>query len=504
VESDRFDHLARVLAGAGTRRHLLGALAGAPVLGGLLAVLDPEEAEAKKRRRRRKKRRRKRKGKADDKRQRKQDRRACKPRPQDVVCAGRCGSVKNKQTCGKTVDCGSCDCDPPCSECFTCQGNGDAPGTCVPQAGAPCGPGQTCQNGVLQPQGTCDGSGSCVAADPVSCAPYLLCDGSTCASTCAANDECTDLCCDGACQECCADADCGSNALCVDGVCHACDVTCDDDPGACGEALQAALEDESLTTIYVCPGTYQGGFNIYRSVTVIGAGGGAAPATNTVLSGNTSLRVLRIHSEAGPVVLAGLHITGGRANGAPGAGLFHEGTSLLARDCTIAGNKGVGAIGAGIYQLSGSMTLVRCTIRNNENENVLGVAEGNGGGMFVTGNASTTLEDCQVLDNHADNTGGGIFISLANVILAGTTTVSGNSAFNGGGIWAGGGTLEIAETCQVTGNEAFASNGGGIRQAGGAVTLLGTDPSSIVINNCHENCVGNVPKCASTPVYCPA
>jgi hypothetical protein len=45
-------------------------------------------------------------------------------------------------------------------------------------------------------------------------------------------------------------------------------------------------------------------------------------------------------------------------------------------------------------------------------------------------------------------------------------------------------------------------SGGGIRRSGGTVTLRGANPSPIVVNNCHENCAGNVPRCAATPVSC--
>jgi predicted outer membrane repeat protein len=114
-----------------------------------------------------------------------------------------------------------------------------------------------------------------------------------------------------------------------------------------------------------------------------------------------------------------------------------------------------------------------------------------------------TLEDSQVVDNYSENVGGGMYIVEGSVILTGTTTFSGNSAFQGGGIFANGGTLEIAETCRVTRNEAFTGTGGGIRRNGSAVTLQGLDPSPIVVENCHENCVGGVPKCAEEPVYCP-
>jgi hypothetical protein len=146
MDARRFDVLTRTLSSPDTRRRVLGVLASAPLLGGLVTFLDQDEAEGRKRRERRKDRHRRRKGKADSKRRK----RRCKPKRKAKVCAGRCGVVKNRKTCGKRIDCGPCDCDPPCGECFTCQGNGDAPGTCVPRTGAPCGQ-QTCKDGVLQP-----------------------------------------------------------------------------------------------------------------------------------------------------------------------------------------------------------------------------------------------------------------------------------------------------------------------------------------------------------------
>lgn len=163
MDGSHFDALVRVLSTRDSRRRVLTRVAALPVLGGLAGILSPGDATGKKRRKRRKRRQR-RKREKHDKRQKSRTR--CKPRPIATICAGKCGPVKSMQTCGKTVDCGSCDCNPPCGACFACQGNGDAPGTCVPQAGAPCGPGQTCEDGVLQPQGTCDGNGSCLVALP--------------------------------------------------------------------------------------------------------------------------------------------------------------------------------------------------------------------------------------------------------------------------------------------------------------------------------------------------
>ena len=121
---------------------------------------------------------------------------------------------------------------------------------------------------------------------------------------------------------------------------------------------------------------------------------------------------------------------------------------------------------------------------------------------------TTTLTDCLVEDNSAEVRGGGLEINGGTTTLTGSTRVRGNHADTnvssaGGGIFINGGTLVIAETYLVTENTAASGNGGGIRNSGGTVTLQGANPSPIVVNNCHENCVGSVPQCAATPISCP-
>jgi hypothetical protein len=230
MDDRRFDHLTRVLATPDSRRNMLRRLAATPVLGGLLGILTREDAAAKDRRRRRKRRHKRRKNPGPRKK-------GCQPQGKAKVCAGKCGPVKNRQTCGKTVDCGSCDCNPPCGECFTCQGAAGAPGTCVPRKpGTPCGPGQTCQAGMRIPQGSCTSSGTCVPADPVPCDPYLHCADDVCASSCDNDDDCVPgaFCDEGQCrgdlpngEGCVNDGQCASGH-CANGVC--CDTACS---GAC-------------------------------------------------------------------------------------------------------------------------------------------------------------------------------------------------------------------------------------------------------------------------------
>src|SRR4051812_15059699 len=112
-----------------------------------------------------------------------------------------------------------------------------------------------------------------------------------------------------------------SNHLCHEGSCQSCTVTCPSgDPVICGNALQAALANGTAGghTVYVCAGTYRGGFDLpgtlTAGVTVIGAGEGANPTNNTVLDANGSGRVLRINSGVGTVTLERLHLTNGRTN----------------------------------------------------------------------------------------------------------------------------------------------------------------------------------------------
>lgn len=79
-----------------------------------------------------------------------------------------------------------------------------------------------------------------------------------------------------------------------------------------------------------------------------------------------------------------------------------------------------------------------------------------------------------------------------------------NAANFGGGISLQLGTLVIAETCRVTENTASPGQGGGIYNVpGNTVTLQGADPSSIVANNCRDNCFGSVPGCTNTQISCP-
>jgi hypothetical protein len=308
---------------------------------------------------------------------------------------------------------------------------------------------------------------------------------------------------------------CPANHICVGRTCQPCTVTCSGSPAVCGNDLQLALGG-SANPVYVCPGRYQpptaAGFSITASKTVIGAGQGQGSANNTILDANNEGTVLNIEVLGSvPVALEQLRIIDGAASGLGAGGINADVETLHMTDCTVSGNSsGDNSNGGGIFVNGGTtLAMTRCTVSGNRASG----ADAAGGGIFALGNV--TLTDSLIEDNHVTGPngaqGGGI-LSIsggtpgANIILAGTTEVTENSGGQGGGIWvAGGSILTIAETCRVHGNNAPPGQGGGIYNRGDTsttVTLQGANPSPIVVDNCHENCVGPVPKCAAAPISC--
>lgn len=124
MDAPRFDALTRVLPAAGARRTLLGALAALPLLSGAPGLDMTDEADAKDRRRRRKQRhtRRKRGGR---------EKQGCQRKSTAKICAGLCGTVKNKTSCGKSVDCSTV-CQAAGSSCCAgaCQTQSDLNANC--------------------------------------------------------------------------------------------------------------------------------------------------------------------------------------------------------------------------------------------------------------------------------------------------------------------------------------------------------------------------------------
>lgn len=242
MDLHRFAALSRVLSGSDTRRRLLTTL---PLLGGLLALAGVEDTLARERRHRRKRRHKRRKNPGNRKH-------GCRPKGKGTICAGTCGPIKSRQTCGKTIDCGSCDCPTPCGACFICQSGPNTTGTCVPdpaQVGEPCGnAGQFCQD-----------DGICACSADTCANPTPLCMGGTCVP-CTDSAQCPDCqaCVGGACladaalQHTCA-GPCPSGEWCDAGACASiqatvtildCQSLCDGQLDICGESITCPTCDD--------------------------------------------------------------------------------------------------------------------------------------------------------------------------------------------------------------------------------------------------------------------
>ena len=91
MKKKQFDGLTRALAGMNSRRSVLGLAAALPIVGGLFATFDLEDAAARTHRKRAKSRH------HDDRqrdvsaaKKRKKRKKKCKPQPTATTCAGKC------------------------------------------------------------------------------------------------------------------------------------------------------------------------------------------------------------------------------------------------------------------------------------------------------------------------------------------------------------------------------------------------------------------------------
>jgi hypothetical protein len=271
-------------------------------------------------------------------------------------------------------------------------------------------------------------------------------------------------------------ADCGSGAICVAGVCEPCSVTCDGNGNACGAALNARLAQGG--TVYICPGRYIGFFTT-NAVTMVGAGKGDDPATNTILDGSDSGRTLSI-GDGVTVSLSQLRITRGNAGTSPGGGIFAKGGDLIIDNCAIENNRADS--GGGIHIKDGRLKMSNTSVADNT-----GTISG-GGIQLLTGFASS-IASSQITGNTSPSTsygmGGGLRVYENSLTISGTE-ISRNSATNeGGGIYVFDSTLKLDSATRIASNSVSPmKTGGGIYswnadlRLGGA-TIVGNTPDNI-------------------------
>jgi hypothetical protein len=258
------------------------------------------------------------------------------------------------------------------------------------------------------------------------------------------------------------------------------------------EALQAADDGDALV---IGRGTYAGGFDVSKDITLRGSG-----RDQTTIQGTNRASVIRVRSGAN-VTIEALAITGGGgsrigANAIGGGGILNEGALTLnhseVRDNTVASSGSRSRLGGGIYsESSKTLKIVNSRIAGNRAFRGGGIFVGDGDaviqGTTVSGNQSGSdgggirheggerlrIENSTITDNRAGGLGGGV--SAASELRLINVIVTGNTAGGGGGISGGGKTLHI-ERSVVSGNTAIVSGvgGGGIYVGRGDLILVGT------------------------------
>jgi hypothetical protein len=249
-------------------------------------------------------------------------------------------------------------------------------------------------------------------------------------------------------------------------------------------AIQAAADGD---TISIGEGTYAGGVEIRKDVTLQGVG-----RDKTTILGAGQAAVIRVGTWAN-VVIQAVTITGGsgsrtRSGDTGGGGILNEG-KLDLLDSIVRENAVTGGAGGGIYSSSSKPLTIRDSIiQGNQAENGGGIflrggdveiedtaITGNrsaqtGGGVRYEGGGTLRLERCDISKNTADFSAGGVVSSSELVIV--DSTVSGNTAVNVGGLDGGRELLKLIGST-ISGNVSRGS-GGGIRVGSGGLSLIDT------------------------------
>jgi hypothetical protein len=331
------------------------------------------------------------------------------------------------------------------------------------------------------------------------CRPGEECIDETC--RCGGGDGCSgeQHCCDGVCRETNTSDHCGAcgtscaaGEVCAAGECIDCGgscLDCDICHSGCAyssihEAINNAAPGDTLTIV---PGTYdQADISIYENLTLRRCG-----SKGEVKIRNAGNFTGGIYNYAAETTLIDLVITQ-NPQFDQGRGITNfDGLTLI--DCKVTGIMGQPSfIGAGIGN-QGTLTVV-----GGE------VTEITSSGPGIHNSGTATISGCLVSRN--TNVGGGAAGGIENAIEGSLTVVDGIVSNNtGSGIW-NFGTAELTETavsqnlrggivnwglttltdCDVSDNTAD-EGGGGIRNVGGSVTLLG---SNTITNNTPRNCSG--------------
>ncbi|GEM_PF-969887 len=187
---------------------------------------------------------------------------------------------------------------------------------------------------------------------------------------------------------------------------------------------------------------------------------------------------------AGTVVLDGLTITAGNANGNPsdwtscGGGIYSDASWPNLNNCLISANSARNA-GGGMYNTRSAPTLTNCTFSVNVAFETVGPGKeaARGGGMFAENFSVPTLINCTFSGNSATGPGGGMYNNESSPLTLTRCIFNGNSATgsegNGGGLYSAHSTQTLTD-CTFIGNSSTGNlyGGGGIYDASIKSTLV--------------------------------
>lgn len=215
---------------------------------------------------------------------------------------------------------------------------------------------------------------------------------------------------------------------------------------------------------------------ILANVAVL-AGGGIHATSSTVTSTDAVIDANEAGTRGGGIYVTGedasLTMDGGsvRANETTasigsdgGGGICVEGpVSMNLEGVSVTGNSSA-FLGGGIVGRDGAMIeLLDSTIGDSK-------SEGPGGGIFVTGEAtSLAVVNTIVSGNEAGNVGGGIYSQFASVWLS-AADVSSNTAPEGGGLYLDGVELEVSNS--YVHENATTGDGAALRMQGGSAVIV--------------------------------
>ncbi len=223
------------------------------------------------------------------------------------------------------------------------------------------------------------------------------------------------------------------------------------------ESIQQAIDDAVRgDVIIVNSGTYVENINFNgKAITLRSSNPDDINIVEaTVIDGGGQGSVIKfINGEGDDTVLSGFTITGGYAMGPDsarymGAGVYCLNSGPSINRCIFRDNT-AGDAGGGMYCENSSATIEKCTFTNNSSYS------GNG---VNNNNSTTTLRDCEFIENIGGNVGGAVYCSNGSIVELTRCRFISNTSWTGAGIYVNDSNVDLYN-CIFDGNSAGKDGG---------------------------------------------